>query len=245
MFNKYLQSLFVAAVLAWLSHPAHADILFESGMLGPTGIPRGSVPGANVSATVFNGVRFQLDRPVETTQIGGHFVGSAGTTDTLFGAIVSLSDENDFPNSGDLSTPDVLGTTVIAFPAPSAEVFGDLELSLNPGWYALVFGSGLFAASGDGAMPLNNPDIDDPTYIGWQPGAGWFNLTDLSDVFEFVDYRFVLEGRIVPEPSTVILAAGASLLLFSRRVPLLACPAVSFEPSLKPCGFIAVFTPVV
>jgi hypothetical protein len=197
---------------------AGAAIIYESGTLGPTGVPRGTIPGANVSATVFNGVRFELTAPVRTSQIGGHFVGSIGTTDTFFGAIVSLSDSNDFPDSGNLSTPDVLGSTIVAFPEPSAEVFGNLELTLNPGWYSLIFGSGLFGSSGDGAMPLNNPDIGTPSYIGYQPGAGfgWGNL--LNPIFR--NYRFVVEGNVIPEPSTIIMAfsvSSISLLWRSRK----------------------------
>jgi len=194
---------------------AFADVIFESGTLGPTGLARGVVPGATVGSDVFNGVRFQLTEPTITTRVGGHFVTSTGATGTVFGAIVKLDNENDFPDSGDLSTPDVLGSTVITFPEPSAEVFGSLSLSLDSGWYALVFGSSLFGAAGDGAMPLNNPDIGDPSYIAWQTGDGWFNLTDLSDVFEFVDYRFVIEG--VPEPSSIVLAALFLMCLITLR----------------------------
>lgn len=202
-------NLAAALALMFATTSATAATIFESGTLGPTGIPRGVVPGANVSSDVFNGVRFELATPVITTQVGGHFVGSVGTTDTLFGAIVKLADENDYPDSADLSTPDVLGSTKLTFPEPSAEVFGDLSLSLDPGWYALVFGSGLFGASGNGAMPLNNPDIGNPTYIGFQSGTGWFNLSTLSDAFEFEDYRFVVKGTAIPEPATVAIALMA------------------------------------
>ncbi len=204
--------LLLVACLTGKSSPALGATIFESGSLGPTGIPRGVVPGANVSSTVFNGVRFQLTQPVATSQIGGHFVGSPGTTDTFFGAIVALSNENDFPDSGNLSTDDVLGSTVISFPEPSAEVFGNLDLSLNPGWYALVFGSGLFGASGDGAMPLNNPDIGTPSYIGFQPGAGWGNL--INPIFR--NYRFVVQGSIVPEPSAISITLSTWLLFCFR-----------------------------
>jgi hypothetical protein len=212
--------MLLAALLALSStRRADAATIFESGALGPTGIARGSVSAANVSATVFNGVRFQLTSPVLTTQVGGHFVGSPGTTDTFFGAIVQLDDPNDFPDSGDLSTPDVLGATVIAFPEPSAEVWGNLALSLDPGWYALIFGSGLFGATGDGAMPLNNPDIGTPTYIGYQSGAvlGWGNL--INPIFR--NYRFVVQGHLVPEPPALLLVwltcLIASLLRATNR----------------------------
>jgi hypothetical protein len=199
---------------------AAADILFESGTLGPTGITWQQLlddepVGSNVASEVFSGVRFELTQPVVTTRVGGHIVSSPATVGTFFGAIVKLDDEFDFPNSGDLSTPDVVGSTVIAFPYPSAEVFGDLSLSLDPGWYALVFGSGLLGAIGDGAMPLNNPDIGSPTYIGFQPGAvlGWGNL--INPIFR--NYRFVVEGTAVPEPTSVLLAFFCICVVASSR----------------------------
>jgi len=177
---------------------ASADILFESGTLGPTGTAEGAIPSTNVSAGVYPGVRFQLTQPVKTEQIGGHFVDDLGGT--FFGAIVKLEDATDFPDSADLSTPDVLGATQLTFPVLSAEVFGDLSLSLNPGWYALVFGTGRFGTSGSGGALRNNPDIGDPAYIGLHLGDGWFNFADLSDVLDFSNHRFVING--VPEPSS-------------------------------------------
>lgn len=191
-----------------LSGAASAAILFESGTLGPTAVPQGSVAATNVNQFVFPGVRFQLTQPVITSQVGGHFVSSS--TGTFFGAIVKLDDESDFPNSSDLSTSDVLGTVNLTFPVPSAEGFGNLALSLDPGWYALVFGSGLFGANGIGAAPRNNPNIATPTFIAFEPNLGWFNL----DIFQapFVDHRFVVTGIVIPEPSTLALGL---LLLFS------------------------------
>ena len=215
---------FSAFMVVWLAatvEQTRADILFESGMLGPTGVPWSDVEnqtvfGANIKSNVFNGVRFQFAEPVVTTEIGGHLVGIPDSMDTFFGAIVKLDDQNDFPDSPNLSTPDVLGSTVIAFPEPSAEVFGDLALSLDPGWYALVFGSGLFGAVGDGAMPLNNPDIGNPTYIGFQSGAvlGWGNL--INPIFR--NYRFVVHGHVVPEPTILGLISVAVLSVLMVRM---------------------------
>jgi hypothetical protein len=200
---------------------SRADVLFESGTLGPTGIPwsdltNGTVPGTNVNKFVFPGVRFHLDQPAMTTQVGGHFVAASGGT--FFGAIVKLDDANDFPNSGDLSTPDVLGTTVIAFPTPSAEVFGNLALPLDPGWYALVFGSGLFGTNGVGVAVRNGMDIGNPAYIGYDPNLQWFNLDLLA--LPFNNHRFVIDGHIVPEPQSVILAFIA-VFAFSHRLTVL------------------------
>jgi len=197
-----------------------AATIFESGTLGPTGVTwqqvlDGEVRATNITPNVFTGVRFRLDLPVVTTRIGGHFL--SPSSGTFFGAIVALDDENDFPNSGDLSTMDVLGTTMLTFPEPSNEVLGDLNISLFPGWYALVFGSGLFGSTGNGVATRNNTDIGLQTYIGYQPGADWFSLTDLSTFF--VDHRFVVQGRIVPEPSSVVLLFLTSALSFLKRTP--------------------------
>jgi hypothetical protein len=120
---------------------ATAATIFESGTLGPTGVTwtdltSGAVPGANISTSTFNGARFQLNQPATTTKIGGHFV--AQSTGTLFGVIVELDDEHDFPDSDDLTTSDVLGHTILTFPDLSGEAFGNFPCSLNPGWYALL-----------------------------------------------------------------------------------------------------------
>jgi hypothetical protein len=206
-------AMLVAVATCYLSSEASGAVLFESGTLGPTGITwqqvlDEEVVGSNVASDVFSGVRFELLSPVVITRIGGHVVSPAGGE--FFGAIVNLTDQNDFPDSGNLSTPDVVGSAIVAFPAPSAEVFGNLSLSLQPGWYALVFGSGLFGATDAGAMPLNNPDIGNPSYIAWQTGDGWANL--LTPIFR--NFRFVVEGRVVPEPTitSLILAASVQIL---------------------------------
>lgn len=196
---------------------ATADVLFESGTLGPTGIPRSEITGgSNVSSVVFVGARFHLDQPVMTSQIGGHFVKNTGANESFFGAIIALANEHDFPDSGNLSTPDVVGTTSLSFPEPSNEVFGAIVKPLSPGWYALVYGSGLFGATGSGGALNNGIDIGDPTYIAWQPGAvnGWGNL--INPIFR--NFRFVIQGHVVPEPATGILMLIPLLpMLFFRR----------------------------
>jgi len=182
-----------------------AATIFESGTLGPTGVTwldlqNQNVQGTNVNSAVFVGVRFELTQPVLTSEVGGHFAGPA--PGEFFGAIVKLADATDFPDSTNLSTPDVLGTTTLAFPNPSAEVFGSLSLTLDPGWYALVFGSGLFSTTGFGGAVENGVDIGTPTYVSWQFGnSGW--SVPINPVFR--NYRFVVQGQVVPEPSAMNL----------------------------------------
>ena len=204
-----------------LTSSLSAGIIFESGTLGQVDIPRINVSaqevlGLSVNEGVFSGVRFELTELVRTSKVGGHFVGPFGDENTFFGAIVSLTDANDFPDSRDLSTNDVLANTMLTFPESSAEVRGDLRLTLQPGWYALVFGSGLFGASGRGAAVRNNLDINNPSYIISQqviPGDGWINL-EVFPIEPEGNLRFVVEGAIIPEPSTQILL-GMTLSIVS------------------------------
>jgi hypothetical protein len=214
-FYYLVSGVFLA--LSCFAPVAGAAIIFESGTLGPTGVPYSElgdiVPGTNIKATVFAGARFELKQSVVISQIGGHFVSQSNGT--FFGAIITLTDENDFPDSVDFTTSDFVGSTVLDFPLSSQEVFGNLDLKLEPGWYALVFGSGLFGASGSGGAVRNGIDIDNPSYIVALPRSTdrWNDITAA-----FPNHRFVVQGDVVPEPSSMILVVSTSLLPFIRRI---------------------------
>jgi hypothetical protein len=211
----------LAALLA-LSGANHANAatIFESGTLGPTGVSwedvfNQVVLAENVKSNAFNGVRFELTQPVRTTEVGGHFVAPPDTDTTFFAAIIALDSEFDFPDSEDLSTPDVLGATVLSILDTSAELSNNLDLVLNPGWYALVFGSGLFGANGNGGALLNNFDIGSPSYIGFLSGFGWGSRLSGK--------RYFVNGEIIPEPTSVGLMSFLCLLLFFRSLPFKIC----------------------
>jgi len=155
-----------------------------------------------------------LDQPVITHQVGGHFV--SGAAGTFFGSIVELDGESDTPDSLDFSTSDFRGATLLDFPAASDEVFGNLSLALDPGWYALIFGSGLFGTNGDGGAVRNGTDLGEPTYIAAQPFSGVSNWVDIAS--ELPNHRFVVQGQIVPEPLAISLVLSAYLVyLFKSR----------------------------
>ena len=59
--------------------------------------------------------------------------GSESNLNTIFGAIIALTGPADFPDSRNLSTPDVLSVTSISLPSSSGDTFGDLNISLSPG----------------------------------------------------------------------------------------------------------------
>ena len=191
---------------------ARAVTIFESATLGPTG----QFSGVGVDAGNFLGVRFQISSPVTTGRIGGHF-GRFEEPQEIFAAVVALSGPLDFPDSALLSTPDVLGTALMPLPSPSDELSSQLVLSLTPGWYAMVFGWGLFGTAGGppipgGFAPSNNSDVGSPSYFSI---AEPMSADPVFSDGGFSNTRFFLET--VPEPSLLLLLATGLVVLASRR----------------------------
>ncbi|QDT69838.1 hypothetical protein MalM25_27800 [Planctomycetes bacterium MalM25] len=211
--------LFLPAALLLLAAQASGDeVLYQSAILGPTGITAEelttqAVPGTNVGRFDFIGARFELMQPVVTNRIGGHLV-SLGPAGEFFGALVALAGPDDFPDSSDLSTPDVLGDTLVAIADPSDEVFGEIELALDPGWYGVVFGSGLFGATGRGGAVRNNTDLPAGGLIGWSAsssGDGWFDLVPgIAPTQQYI----VVRGFPIPEPTSLVVAALPLLIIY-------------------------------
>ena len=207
---------FMLGLILFSTATAQSAVIYESATLGATGITKSQVindevPASNIVDTNFVGARFEVREPSTTTRIGGHFSGGF-EDDQFFGALVRLTDELDFPDSEDLSTPDLLGWTVLSFAEPSAETFGNLSAEMTPGWYAIVFGSGLFGTGGRGFSIRNGTDIGSPQYLNWQPSNGWFNLADLG-VPGLGNRRLIVEGVHMPEPSTFLLASFVALFV--------------------------------
>jgi hypothetical protein len=197
--------------------PSSANVIFESASLGDTEVTweqviNQEVAGSNVASFNFVGARFQVTQAVRATQIGGHFVGGYEET-SFFGALVSLTGRDDFPDSGNLSTPDVLGVSILNFPHASADTRGDLSLRLDPGWYAVVFGTYLFGTNGRGATVRNGLDFGMQSYIVWQEDPGWFNRSELSDILQPGNQRIFVEGTVAPEPTTSLLLISAASYL--------------------------------
>jgi len=212
------------ALVVLLSSRLLAVIIFESASLGQTGLSYETtlsrrISGLNVLSNVFAGYKFEILELTQVTRIGGHFLENSvdGGAGSIFGALVNLESEFDFPDSSDLSTPDVLGSTLISLPRLSSEASGELSLVLEPGWYAVIHGSGLFGADGFGVSPRNGADIGSPTYIGGQRNTigFWRELPA-----RLINQRFFVEGFVIPEPSTSLLMLfGAGSLLIIRQRP--------------------------
>ncbi|TWT72741.1 hypothetical protein Pla123a_40400 [Posidoniimonas polymericola] len=228
LFNALKSATLCLVALATFSDRAPAVLLYETSILGPTGITaqqflNQEVPGTSISSDVFQAARFYLPQASRVAAIGGHVIGlgangpANGPRVTIFGAIVALDDETDFPDSFDLSTPDVKGVTLIDLPENSDVAFGSLDVPLQQGWYAMVFGTGLFGSDkslGIGGAARNNLDHAHANYIfrsGNVPGTGWSN-----QYTTFRNHYFAVQGDIIPEPGACALLSCLLAVLVIR-----------------------------
>jgi hypothetical protein len=218
-------ALFAFCIVVLQCRILAAEKLFESGSLGPTGYtypdPIGHLPwdAHVISPNVYCGVLFELDKPATISRIGGHFMRRSDFGTDFFGAIIELTGPDDFPDSSDFSTPDVRGVTRLTIPTASAEVFGDISIGLEDGWYALVFASGYFGADGRGSSLCTGTVYGSPTYISWTPtgpGIGWSYSSSWAQ-----GQHLVVEGQFVPEPASHVLwvAGVVSYVARLRRRP--------------------------
>jgi hypothetical protein len=191
---------------------ATPSFLFQSATLGD---PQSG--GISIIPEQIIGVRFQLGTAVQIEQIGGAFGGESGGNRQLVGALVSLSSLSDFPDSRNLSTPDVL-THVNFIPHLNSteEISVPITpITLSPGTYALVFTSGLFGATGTGFASWSNNDLGSPSYFSrTDPDSFWQNST-------FNGTRMFVIGT-VPEPGSFTLMAMllAGLAVWRKKVRL-------------------------
>ncbi|MBI2849193.1 MAG: hypothetical protein HYX88_03585, partial [Chloroflexi bacterium] len=176
------------------------NFIQESATLGSIG----QTSGFSIMTSQFLGWRFRIDGIVEITRIGGHLSRLQGGNRRIFAAIVKLDGPTAFP----LGTP--FGPTMVAVTtfdpgSPSSDVRASLSVRLGPGDYALVFGSGLFGATGEAVMPSNNGDIPGrASYLSWVGSlVSWSGCC-------FGGTRFVVEGNILSSEGTADLQLGAT-----------------------------------
>ncbi|AGA30888.1 PEP-CTERM sorting domain-containing protein [Singulisphaera acidiphila] len=153
------------------------------------------------------GSRFHLDTTTAITQIGGNLGGSG----TLFGAITALSAPDALPTGTSLTFP-VLAWTVFTLSNDlTTDIFANLSVTLGPGDYALIFGTGRFGADGTGYLSFDNDDTPQSSVFFSNDTTGEYNDGGVTGV------RLLVVGETppvaVPEPSAMVSAATGVMML--------------------------------
>jgi hypothetical protein len=151
-----------------------------------------------ITNSTFWGTRFEVTDPI--------YAGKAatwlrnGASGSVFAAIIELSGPGASPlhvsHPNFMST--VVASTLINVGSASNEYTGDFGgIELGSGHYALVFGTGLFGATGTANIMSVNDQLIQSGSLSWN-GSFWTNTSP--------SYRMALNGTIIPEPGTLGLA---------------------------------------
>lgn len=220
-----------------LGNPASAAVVYESATLG---VP--TAGGLGLYDSQFLGAKFHLDLTTQVTSIGGNI----GGTGSLFGAIVSLSSPASIPLGYPLLPSEVVAygtfearTEAVSYTRSPVSVEQALDLSvlLEPGDYGVVFGSGLFGATGSGWMAsstqqtysvigvgkstaIGTPDYFFYSDFGFGIPTSWTDRDfsgDLPQVRFFVNGDAVVQASPVPEPEALALWSFGLLAVLTLR----------------------------
>lgn len=173
--------------------------------------------GSCIAPNQFLGFRFQVASPVTMTSVGGEFLAANSSftgcfgnqPGSIFAALVMLSGPTDFPDSIDLSTSDVIGTTLLHPGTVFSDVSAPLFATLQSGYYGLLFGSGLFGADGVAGAGF----VDTTATIGlsgmYITDGRWYGGVQPSP------YRFFV---VVPEPTALHLVVATLAVLTSAHL---------------------------
>jgi hypothetical protein len=201
----------------------NASIIFESAE-NPTPEPTPNLGALGIDNNYFAFHRFFLNDTYHIDSVGGYFWGD--TNRTIFGALIGLESEYDLPDSYDFTTPDILATTLITIGTNDGDYNGQVNTTLDTGWYAVAFGAGKFGAdsidsySSSPGMPNLAVDLvpGDFPITAISEGSPW---AQPQFVFQDSSARFFVTGSkasSVPEPSSLVLFFGGILMLLSSRI---------------------------
>lgn len=203
---------------------ARAALLFQTATLDPAAITAGNsivLKGDGTTqgdgffgGSLFVGADFVITATTQITGIGASFINTAreSATGNIFGAIVQVDPVTGLPTQSVENLASITLGSALFTPSTDGDTTASLSLLLQPGTYGLVFGSGLFGASGVGDLLAGNTTVGTPSIFVNQfaPFAA-----DPSDA----DVRLFVDGTAVPEPSSLILSLSALAALggFIRR----------------------------
>ncbi|CAM3641562.1 PEP-CTERM sorting domain-containing protein [Roseateles saccharophilus] len=191
-----------ALTLAAGAHAVVAAPFYESASFVDESVANGDY---YIDATRFLGAGFTVSQAEAVSAIGGNFT-QYGDGNNIFGAIVKLD--------GNGGLQGQLSANVVA-EAVFTPTGGDQSVALNtvlqPGQYAVVFGSGLFGTTGSSGLVAGQAAIGSPSFLQYD-GSGVSAFT--GDTLRVT----VNAVSAVPEPASALLfATGAMALGLLRR----------------------------
>lgn len=212
LFN--LKALFkiLALSLGLIAFSAKATPILET---SPQGSSNG---GTSILPMQFLGAKFHLDDSYLITGIGGHVKSDITYDRSIFAAIVPLFGPNLLPSDPFLSNAVYAQrflapyNTIGHYPYQVPDTILPTNFVLMPGDYGLIFGSGLFGATGTAWMPVSG---------GIQPLPWFFSMNRyIGDYFRNMNeqpVRFLVQGErhSVPEPASIALMSIGLLYLFA------------------------------
>lgn len=191
-----MKRLLLLVAFLTLARTATAQIILETAQ-GASG------SGYSVNAGQYLAARFHLDRLTALSHIGGHL----GADGSLFFAILRVTAAHPMPVGLPFNDNEVVWSQTFTSPFPwlsfgvTADHLLPVTLTLEPGEYMIVAGSGRFGATGYGEMPLGTP-IGTPHYLFSRdtlfPRYSWLP-SDLN-------VRFLIHGQPVLDTAHQILA---------------------------------------
>ena len=209
--------------LTALTQTAQAGVIFQTATQDPTALSidntltlqgDGTTAGNGVTGGSFMiGADFTLTAATQIASIGAMFADTALTmgSGSIFGAIVAVDPVTGLPTKSVENLASITLGKAVFTPTVDGDTTAALNLLLGPGTYGLVFGSGLFGATGIADILSGNDPVGSPPMI-------------VNDFAPFAPDPFDTDVRLfvnaVPEPSSgvLFLSAGLMLALMRRRL---------------------------